>query len=88
MRTQLPRRVKELSRVENTPRVHFGQLAETYDGIGQYVKVALARSSVSTSYKARIASGDFGTGQQIPNGTPVVVTSIRGRLEVISLGAK
>lgn len=64
------------------------RLAEDYDGIGQYVLVALAGAAVGSGYKARIASGDFGTGQIIPAGTQVAVFSNRGQLEVLSLGAK
>jgi hypothetical protein len=88
VRVGLKRRVRELSQRANQPRVHRGELAEVYDGIGQYVMVALSRSSVASAYKARIASGDFGTGQQMPIGTPILVTAIHGRLEIISMGAK
>lgn len=64
-------------------RVTIGRLAEDYDGIGQYVLVSLADSSVSAAYKARVAAGDFGGGRRIPAGTKVPVTSVHGRLEVL-----
>jgi hypothetical protein len=88
MRTTLQRRVKELSRQENRPRAFRGRLAEDYDGIGQYVLVSLSSGSVSSAYKARIASGDFGTNQRIPKGSLVTVISYHGQIEIISLGAK
>lgn len=62
--------------------IHRGKLGEAYDGIGQYVLVTLASSSVGSAYKARIASGDFGGGRTFPRGTPVSVVSYRGNLEV------
>ena len=62
--------------------VFRGTLAEDYDGIGQYILVALAGSSVAAAYKTRIAVGDFGGGRVIPRGSPVVVHSYRGQLEV------
>lgn len=79
-------RVNEVA--DNPRKVFRGSLAEDYDGIGQYVSVALAGSSVGSAYRARLASGDFGTGQIIPKGTPVSVFSNRGQLEILSLGAK
>lgn len=82
------RRIQEVSQFGNRPRVFHGRLAEDYDGIGQYVLVNLSAASVSGAYKARVASGDFGTGQFFPTGTPVSVVSYRGSLEVISLGLK
>lgn len=88
MSIKISRRVKELSKEANRPRATRGRLAEEYDGIGQYVLVSLSAGSVSSAYKARIASGDFGTGQKIPIGTQVTIISIRGRLEIISMGAK
>jgi hypothetical protein len=63
--------------------IYRGKLAEDYDGIGQYVSVSLAGSSVGSAYKARIASGDFGGGRKFPRGTPVTVLSHRGQLEVL-----
>lgn len=69
-------------------RVFRGRLAEEYDGIGQYVLVTLSGSSVSSAYKARVASGDFGTDVQFPRGTPVSVFSNHGQLEILSLGFK
>lgn len=62
--------------------IYRGRLAEDYDGIGQYVLVALAGSSTSSAYKARVAAGDFGGGRVIPRGSPVSVASHRGNLEV------
>lgn len=82
-----PRRtVRETTRQPR--RVNRARLAEDYDGIGQFVLVALAGSSVGSAFKARVASGDFGTNQTIPAGTPVTVFSNRGQLEILSLGAK
>lgn len=69
-------------------RVFRGKLAEDYDGIGQYILVSLASSSVGGAYKARIASADFGTGQSMPRGTPVAIFSNRGQLEILSMGSK
>lgn len=80
--------IRKLSRRENPPRVNRGRLAEDYDGIGQYVLVALALVSPSVAFKARVASGDFGTGQTIPSGTPVTIISYRGHIEIVSMGAK
>ena len=82
------RQIKELSKQENRSRIHRAHLAEDYDGIGQYVLVSLAQASPSGAYKARIASGDYGTGQVIPAGTAVLVISYRGHIEIISMGAK
>jgi hypothetical protein len=83
-----PRRIKELSKEANRPLIQRGYLAEDYDGIGQYILVALAGSSTSAAYRARIAPGDFGTGQEIPIGTPVSIFISRGLVEVLSMGAK
>ena len=69
-------------------RTHFAKLAEDYDGIGQYVLVSLSGSSTGAAYKARLGSGDFGTGQVIPKGTPVTVFSYHGLMEILSMGAK
>lgn len=81
-------RIKNLSKEENRSRVSRARLAEDYDGIGQYVLINLAKSSTSSAYKARIASGDYGTGQTMPAGTEVSIISYRGHLEIISMGAK
>lgn len=67
----------------NQQGIYRGKLAEPYDGIGQYVSVALAGSSVGSAYKARVAAGDFGGGRTFPRGTPVAVFSNRGLLEVL-----
>lgn len=82
------RRVQELGKRNARRQVFGARLAEDYDGIGQYVLVALSRGTTGAAYKARVASGDFGTDQVIPSGTPVAVFSNRGNLEVISMGAK
>lgn len=88
MTKKLTTKIRELSKVENRPRAQHGRLAENYDGIGQYILVSLSLGSSSASYRARIASADFGTGQMIPIGTPVTVVSYRGKLEILSMGAK
>lgn len=88
MRQTSRRSVSEIAHSVNKPGVYRGRLAEPYDGIGQYALVSLARSSVAAAYKAHVAAGDFGTGQVIPIGTPVTVVNLRGRLEILSLGAK
>lgn len=62
--------------------IYRAKLAEPYDGIGQYVSVALAGSSVAAAYKARVASGDFNGGRTFPAGTPVIVVVERGQVEV------
>ena len=67
-------------------RLFRAYLAEEYDGIGQYVLVTLARSSTVAAIKARVAAGDFGGGRKFPAGTPVVIHSNRGLLEILSLG--
>lgn len=80
-------RVKEIS-AKNPKPAFRGYLAEDYDGIGQYILVALSKSSTSSAYKAKIAAGDFGTAQVIPSGTPVVLFSNHGLLEILSMGVK
>lgn len=84
----LKQRIKKISLQTNPQRTQQGRLAEDYDGIGQYVKVMLSAGSTSVAYKAKIAIGDFGTGQEIPAGTRVSLISIHGRLEIVSMGAK
>lgn len=79
------RQIKELG---PTRRTFMAKLAEDYDGIGQYVLVSLSITSTGAALRARVASGDFGTGQVIPVGTPVTVFSYKGILEILSLGAK
>lgn len=88
MRTQPKRAIRERSQEINRTRIHRAFLAEEYDGIGQYVMITLSRNAVTAAFRVRIASGDFGTGQTVPSGTPVAVFSNRGQLEVLSLGAK
>lgn len=80
--------VRELGRTANRTRINRAFLAEDYDGIGQYVKVTLSQNAVTNAFRARISSGDFGTGQIIPVGTPVAIFANHGQLEVLSLGAK
>lgn len=63
-------------------------LAEDYDGIGQYVLISLARAAPTSALRARVAAGDFATAQDFPVGTPVVVFSHHGSLEILSLGVK
>lgn len=82
------RLVEEAQHSVSSKNVFRAYLAENYDGIGQYVLITLAKSSSSAAYKARIASGDFNTGQTMPVGTPVSVFSYRGSIEIISMGAK
>lgn len=79
------RRIQELA--QHPSGMYRAYLGEDYDGMGQYVLVALSRSAMGSGYKARIASGDFGGRRTFPAGTPVVVRSDRGTLEVF-LGNK
>lgn len=83
-------RLREAARktTKRPSKVFRGRLAEDYDGIGQYVMVSLGHASVGSALKARIASGDFGTDQVIPAGTPVSMFIDRGQIEIVSLGAK
>lgn len=67
-------------------RLFRAYTAEPYDGIGQYILVTLTRSSISAALRARIATGDFNTGAHYPAGTPIVVFSDHGQLEVLSFG--
>ena len=80
MRVGLKRRVEELS--ESASRMAKAYLAESYDGVGQYVMVNLTRNGITAALKGRIASGDFGGGRTFPEGTPVIVSSYRGHIEV------
>jgi hypothetical protein len=72
--------VRDVSR--RPARMVKAYLAETYDGIGQVVKVAMTRGGVTNAINARIAAGDFGGGRTFPEGTPVMVMSAHGQLEV------
>lgn len=84
-----PRRsIAEIAKQAVKPGIYHGKLAEEYDGIGQYVLVSLAQSSVASAYKARVAAGDFGTGERFPIGTPVTIAVYRGKIEILSLGNK
>ena len=62
--------------------MYRAKLAEAYDGIGQYVLVSLSGTSTGAAYKARVAAGDFGGSRAFPAGTPVVVHSYHGAMEV------
>ena len=88
MRERPSSSVRRIAKTAHQPRVFQAFLAEEYDGIGQYVKLTLSRNAVTAALLGRLGSGDFGTGQTIPEGTPVSVFSYRGHLEVLSLGAK
>jgi len=83
--SRTPDLVRPIVRGQNT-RLFRAWLAEEYDGIGQHVMVSLSRASQSAAILARVASGDFATTVKFPAGTPVVVFSERGTLEVLSLG--
>jgi len=80
--------VRKVGREANQHKVFRAFLAEEYDGIGQYVSLTLSQGGSSVGLKGRVGSGDFATGQTIPEGTPVSVFSNRGRLEILSMGAK
>lgn len=69
------------------PRIYRAYLAEDYDGISQYVLTKLTHGGVSSAYKARVAAGDHSGHTPMPEGSPVVVTSVNGTLEVL-LGQK
>lgn len=73
--------VYEVARIP--PRMAKAYLAETYDGIGAVVKVAMTRGGVTNALNARVAAGDFGGGRIFPEGTPVMVSSYKGHLEVL-----
>lgn len=89
MAREEPRRqVEDIARKAVPKGIYHGRLAEEYDGISQYVLVSLSTSSVSVAAKARVAAGDFGTGQRFPVGTPVSLSVYRGKVEVLSLGTK
>lgn len=88
MRTKISRRIKEIVGRSNEQQIFQAYLAEEYDGIGQYTKVSLSRISTSTGIRARIASGDFATGQTMPVGTPVSIFVYRGNVEILSMGVK
>jgi len=80
--------VRTIGQQANQPRVFRAYLAEDYDGIGQYVSLTLSQGAAAIGLRGRIGSGDFGTGQVVPVGTPVSVFSNRGNLEILSMGAK
>lgn len=87
-RTTTVSSVRELGRTANQQRVFRAFLAEDYDGIGQYVAITLTKGGTSAALRGRVGAGDFGTGQVIPEGTPVAVFSYKGKLEILSMGAK
>lgn len=72
---------------KNAVPVYHGTLADDYDGLHEFVYVALSRGSASAAL-ARVAAGATGAGQATPAGTPVSVVSINGHLEVLSLGTR
>jgi hypothetical protein len=67
-------------------RVFRAYLAEEYDGIGQFVAVSLTRSGITSAFRAKISLGDVGNDVQYPVGTPVLVFSDHGLLEILSFG--
>jgi len=75
-----------VERLQIPNRLHRAYLAEPYDGIGQYVLVTMARTSTSAAIKAKVAAGDFGGRRVFPEGTPVVIHSNRGQVEILTLG--
>lgn len=85
---QLRRLVGESSITLNPHKVYRAELAEDYDGIGQFCLVKLSNGSTSSAFKARVAQGDFATGQLIPESTPVTVFVNHGQVEILSLGYK
>lgn len=86
---QLDRTPSAIKRTTKRPAILArGKLAEDYDGIGQYVMVSLSGAAAGSAFKARIASGDFGTDQVIPAGTLVSMFIYRGQIEIMSLGVK
>lgn len=87
-RVRIPQRVREIGRKTNRHRIYQGRLAEDYDGIGRYVMVLLSGGSTSAGLRARVGAGDFGTGQVIPAGTYVSVYVGRGKVEILTMGAK
>jgi len=80
-------RVRQIARGRNV-RLFRAFLAEDYDGIGQYVTIALSRASIASAFKARVAAGDFGTLTPFPQGTEVAAFSYHGQIEILSLGMK
>lgn len=78
---------RELEVIGTKPSgTYRARLAEDYNGITQFVAVTLSGSSVGAAYNAKVAAGDFGNLKFFPKGTPVVVASHRGKLEVLTLG--
>jgi hypothetical protein len=84
----LKRHVAEHSQKLNPHLIYRAHLAEDYDGIGQWTLVFLSNGSTSTAYKAKVAAGDFATGQMIPERTPVTIFVNHGQVEILSLGYK
>jgi hypothetical protein len=78
------RLVREVSQNASPREVKRAYLAEPYDGIGQYVLVALSLGS-SSSAIARVT----GAGYKFPieAGAPISVTFNNGSIEVVSLGS-
>lgn len=84
--TTVRRRIEEISSNVDHRNIFDAQLAEAYDGIGQYVQVSLSRGSTSPVHRARISAGDSGSGKTFPVSTPVTVYISHGHIEVLSLG--
>jgi hypothetical protein len=66
--------------------IFAGSLAEAYDGIGQYVAVALNRGSTTAALRVKVTAGDIGMARIFPAGTSVLVYAERGQLRLLSLG--
>lgn len=80
-------KIADLSKQVNRPKAYKSYLAEPYDSIGQFAMITNSRASSSSAVRARVAAGDFNSGSRIfPTGTPVVVFSKHGKLEIFSLG--
>lgn len=85
--TDLRAQVAFVAGEKNPLPIYSGTLADDYDGISEYVAVALSRGAAGAAI-ARVAPGSSLSGQFAPSGTAVSVISINGHLEVISLGSR
>jgi len=83
--TSPSKRIRDLSREVNAKQVRIGYLAEDYDGIQQYIMVQLSQGS-SSSAMARISIGGGSYKTQLEAGAKVSLITVRGGLEIISLG--
>jgi hypothetical protein len=79
------RAVREASQDANPKQVRRAYLAEAYDGIGQYVNVALSTGSSSSAIARVPNSGVYKV--PLEAGAPVSVTVHRGSVEVVGLGS-